>query len=205
MRQHFDRFAAEDDCRNAATSVRRHRNEVTALRFGRIDDRLVRMPMLKVNSLTHYAHRVCCIGNSIEKFCSGLPERLCVLSLPVPDGQRHQGKEMKRPQDSEHRYFGAYRLGQGYAVLETLLSEFRAVGRYQYIFVYGFLLHRTPALFRERAGDICASEPQWVRRKVCRGDFRPLSKMPRNSFTLPTMMSEIITRATKTANRISAG
>ena len=111
MREHFDRLAAEDDCRNAAASVRRHRNEVTALRFGRIDDRLVRMFMLKVNSLTLYARRVCCIGNSIEKFGCGLPDRLCVLSLYVPDGQRDKGKEMKRPRDSEHRYLGAYRLG----------------------------------------------------------------------------------------------
>ena len=91
--------------------------------------------MLKVNSLAHYARRVCCIGNSTEKFCSGLPEGLCVLSLRVADGPRDEGKEMKRSQDSEHRYLGAYRLGQGNAVLDSLLSEFRAVGRYQYIIV----------------------------------------------------------------------
>jgi hypothetical protein len=51
VREHVDGFAAEDNCQNAAASVRGHHNEVTALGSSGVNDGLVRMFVLDLDGL----------------------------------------------------------------------------------------------------------------------------------------------------------
>lgn len=52
MREHLDGFAAEDDCRNTAATVRGQYIEVTAFRFCGINNGLVMMFVISLNDLT---------------------------------------------------------------------------------------------------------------------------------------------------------
>src|SRR5258706_1987003 len=139
VREHFDGFAAEDDCRNAAASVRGHLNEVTALNSSSIDDGLVRMFMLDVDGLACNPRRFCRVGDSAEYFRSVLLNMLLILVERVFDNQWVERDDMKWRRDRQHCNFGADLLGKGDAVTDSISSKFGAVCRYQYI-----LVHRLP-------------------------------------------------------------
>ena len=51
MREHFDRFAAEDDRRDAATPVRGHYDQIAPSRRGGIDDCLINVIVLDMKRL----------------------------------------------------------------------------------------------------------------------------------------------------------
>ena len=51
MREHFDRFAAEDDRRDAATPVRGHYDQIAPSRRGDIDDCLIDVIVLDVKRI----------------------------------------------------------------------------------------------------------------------------------------------------------
>jgi len=112
VREYFDGFAAEDDCRNTAASVRGHYNEVTALRFCRINNDLIRMYVLDLDGLTCNPRRICRLSDSAEQFSGVSLNTLLILVGGVFDNLRVEGEDMKWHSDSEHRNFGTISLAK---------------------------------------------------------------------------------------------
>src|SRR5208283_1497044 len=90
------------------------------------------------DGLTCNPRSICRLSDRAEQFGSVLLTALLILVCGIFDNLRVEGEDMKWHLDREHRNFGADFLGKGDAVLDSLLSEFRAVSRYQYIFVHRF-------------------------------------------------------------------
>ena len=76
MRQDLDRLAAEDERGDAVAAVRGHENQVAAFRVRSIDDRLVGMLMLDLDSLACDAGSLRRAGAGAKDFL-GMPLHAC--------------------------------------------------------------------------------------------------------------------------------
>ena len=72
MREHFDRLAAENDRGRSVPPVRRHYDEVAALRFCGSDDGFVGALLLNVDRFASDTCSVCSISHGSERSRRGL-------------------------------------------------------------------------------------------------------------------------------------
>src|SRR5579859_6542894 len=136
VREHFDGFAAEDDCRNPATAMRRHYNEVATFRFCGINDGPIRMFVLDLDSLTRNARRIRRLSDSAEQFGSVCLNTLLILVNRVFDNLRVECENMKWHGDGKYRNFGADLFGKSHSMLYRLGGQFRTVRGYQNALVH---------------------------------------------------------------------
>jgi hypothetical protein len=100
--EHFDGFATEDDCRNSATPVRSHHNDVTTPGSRGTNDGLVRMFVLDLDGLACNSRRFCFVGDNTENLRSALLNMLLILVGRVFDNLRVEREDMKWSRNREH-------------------------------------------------------------------------------------------------------
>src|ERR1700694_448827 len=123
-------------------AVGRHLDEIATFRSGSVDDGPVGVLVLDVDCVARNSCGLCRIGGCPENFRGMLFHTLVVLGLSVFNGLRISRKDMKGYRNGQHRDFGANRFTQRDAVPDSLLGQFRTIGRYQYALVHFFLSSR---------------------------------------------------------------
>ncbi len=134
MREDLDGFAAEDERRHTAASMRRHQDEIAAFRLRSINDGPIWMFMLQMKRLALHACRLrCsgCLGQNARSICRDL---LFVPRLSIFD--HIDRKNLKWKSDRQHSEFGLDLPGQSDTFRNGLIGQWRSIGWYQDMFVH---------------------------------------------------------------------
>jgi hypothetical protein len=136
MRKYLDGLASEHDCRNATTPMRRHRDEITAVFMGGLNDGSVRMLVLDMRRGTRDPRGVRYIGSGFENLRGVRFHSSLVLRRRVLDHLRVGCQNMEWHRNRQNGDFCTDLFGQGDALLNRLVCEWRSVSRYQDVLVH---------------------------------------------------------------------
>ena len=129
MREHFDRLAAKDNCRDAPTPVRGHYDQIAPSRRGGIDDCLIDVIVLDVKRLAGDTRELCRSRDATEHFLGMSLRILLVFDRGVFQFARSEREHMERLGDRNSGNLGTDLFGEKDTLLDGLGREVRPIGR----------------------------------------------------------------------------